>query len=324
MNLVGGHRRGGLKGEHRVVVVGAVRQHRRPVRVGADILAVFLEPGAQSVVRRLDLFAQRFRGGVGHRGGFLSGDLAAVLQRRDLCLGVGEQRHVGATRDRRARRNSLHLVDRLRERERRRTDAVRGCGAGTHDQLIEGIAHERETRDVRLHVALVVDAVEIDEELRQSGVCAAAPDDVRMPAKPATPLGMIELQDPDVVRRLRVVVQQLVVELRLHVGDARAPPCELPLQRILAAIVEPVVLLLAPLARELLRAHRQLLFVLGVEIDRQPCTFSGAPRGVCGGRGLVSGGVAGGQGTNGNEQDGNLHPADSKRGSTASRPGTAT
>jgi len=176
------------------------------------------------------------------------------------------------------------LLQRLVVGEPRRAHARGRGGLGPRELDVEGRADLLDAGDVGLHVGRLVDAVGVDDEVRQAGVRAVAIEDVVVAAPAIGGLGPLKLQGPHVVGDPGLLAEFSGVEARLHRRHALAAPLQGPEGGGVAAVGEPVLQVLAAHAGELFGVHPQFLLELAVQES---------------GQGLVGAGRRAGQGRDG-------------------------
>ncbi len=176
--------------------------------------------------------------------------------------------------------------------------------AGSHlrrfEHFTERTADFADAGDVRDHVRLVVDPMEVDQPLRQERVRALhLMKRVATPAERPRGFRALEAVEPEVVRRLPFGCEQLTVELALELANRRSQPFELHERAGLGEVIDLVVVVLAAELRLGQRREVELLLVACVEPFIEPRRlarglFSGRRAGLLRrGRGVA--GAAGGE-----------------------------
>src|SRR5690606_2148850 len=144
------------------------------------------------------------------------------------------------------------------------------------ERLLERPAELAEPRDVRDHVGLFVYAVKVDQRLRQARVRPAhLMEHVTAPAKPVRGLAELEGVAPEVVRRSRLGIELVPIELTLELRNAVAHPGTLCLAGGLRHVVDAVVVVLAPECRLRERAEVESLLEARIEPLVQAGAFTG-------------------------------------------------
>ena len=138
--------------------------------------------------------------------------------------------------------------------------------------LTDGSPDFADARDVRDHIGFLVDAVEVDQRLRQPRVRPLhLIEDVEAATKRPRRLGALEAVAPEVVRGLPFRRQPRAIEVALEVANRAAPPFELRLGTALGQIVDLVVVVFATELCFLQRAERECFFVPCIQPVVQAC-----------------------------------------------------
>jgi hypothetical protein len=241
-------------------------------------------------VSRLHLAGHGLGGGLHEAVGLRLVDLAGGAQGFGLLLDVGEQRGVLAGAERRAPGDAVDVDEALPVVEARHAHAAGGVGSGANQHLVQRLVDAADAGDIGAEVGGLVDAVEVDQEVRQAGVRRAAGENVAVTPPVPADLRPLGLQRPQVEGGARGGVELRRVEFRLHLRHARAAPGDLLLLGRLAALGQLVVFVLAALRGHLLGVSLQQLLVLGVEEGGERAALVGLRQRRDGGEGRSGGG----------------------------------
>jgi hypothetical protein len=266
VDLVGRHRGRRHRREPLCVERGPVRQLPNARGDFVGVLEVGFDPRNQRVVRRFEVIDERGAHARAQRLGARRIDLAACGEAGDLRVRIGVERRLAVARKRRARNERPRRRDNRLVGEPRRMHAFAGRELRAREQLAHRTADAGDPRDVGDHVRVLVDAVKIDQRLRERRVRRAhLMKGVRATPERQRRLGPLEPIDPQVVRRARLRREIRAIELARQIAHRLPPPLDLRVLRAFGKLVDAVVVVLATELRLRQRAEVELLLVTRVE-----------------------------------------------------------
>ena len=190
VDLVGRHRGRRVRGQTICVVRGAVRQVSNARRELGAVRALGFGPGDQCLVRRLEPLDQGRRCRGLQLVAACRRDLATGHQGRDFRVDVRIERRIATAAERRAGDQRTRLSEDGVVGEARRVHAFAGRELCVLERFAERAAHLADAGDVGNHVGLLVDAMEVEQSLRQERVRALhLMEHVAAPAKRPRGLG---------------------------------------------------------------------------------------------------------------------------------------